>query len=94
MKAREFDIVIEKFGFSIRNARDKLAWFEHEGKTILHTKRSHARGDLPASNQIRQQLKLNEIQLKDAIACHFSLDDYIELLKEKGIIEKGKGRSE
>jgi hypothetical protein len=35
---------------------------------------------------IRQQLKLNEEQLRQAVGCHLSRDDYIEILRAKGLI--------
>ena len=87
IKANEFDGLMEKFGFSIRQSRDKLAWLEYDGKVIIRTKRSHTKGkDLPFQDVIRQQMKLNEVQLRAAIRCHFSRDDYLQMLRDKGLI--------
>ena len=86
IKAKDFDTLVHKFGFQIRKGRDLLAWLEHEGKILVRTKRSHTKGrDLPFQHAIRQQLKLNEDELEKSISCELSRDDYIALLKRKGI---------
>ena len=36
-------------------------------------------------HSIRQQLKLSATQLRDAIRCTMSREDYIQVLREKGI---------
>ena len=38
-------------------------------------------------HSIRQQMKLNDNQLRRAIRCTLSLDDYIAILRGKGIIQ-------
>jgi len=87
IKAREFDQLMDKLGFETRDSGDLLAWFEHDGKKVLWTKRSKLRGDdLPFQHQIRQQMKLNEDQLREALRCRFSRDDYVTLLQEKGLL--------
>lgn len=86
IKAKEFDRLVAKFGFKIRDSGDLLAWFEFEGKIITRTRRSKGSGDLPMQHSIRQQLKLNEEQLRQAVSCHLSRDDYIEILRGKGLI--------
>ncbi|OGF54495.1 MAG: hypothetical protein A2Z21_07245 [Candidatus Fraserbacteria bacterium RBG_16_55_9] len=88
IKAREFDTVVAKFGLETRDAKDRLAWLEHEGQIVVRTKRSYTSSgeDLPYQDQIRQQLKLNEDQLREAIRCTFTRDDYIAHLKSKGVI--------
>jgi len=86
MKAKEFDRLIDKFEFKTRDGGDRLAWFEYEGRVVLRTRRSHGSGDLPAAHSIRQQLKLNETQLREAVSCSISRDGYIEILRSKGIL--------
>ena len=86
MKAREFDLVVNKFGFKTRDSGDLLAWFEHEGKVVARTRRSKGSGDLPMQHSIRQQMKLNEDQLRAAISCTLDRDGYVEILKSKGVI--------
>ena len=88
IRSRDFDRVIRKFDFQTRDSGDLLAWFEYDGKVVLRTKRSHTSGsrDLPFQHAIRQQMKLNEDELREAIRCTLSKDAYIELLKRKGFI--------
>jgi hypothetical protein len=85
MKVHEFTKLENKLGLRTRNSGDRLAWFEYEGFVVVRTKRSHGNKDLP-ENLIRQQLKLNESQFSGLISCSVSKDDYIEILKTKGLI--------
>jgi hypothetical protein len=85
MKVHEFEVIVRKLGLKVRNSGDRLAWFEYGGKTVVRTKRSHGNKEQPG-NMIRQQLKLNETQLAGLIKCNVSLDDYVEILKGKGVI--------
>jgi hypothetical protein len=85
MKVHEFDRLETKLKLKVRNASDRLAWFEHEGRIVTRTRRSHGNKDLP-SNLIRQQLKLDEKQFAGMLSCSLSLKDYIEILKGKGLI--------
>lgn len=86
MKAHEFDRIVSKFNLRTRDSGDRLAWLEYEGRVILRTKCSHGSGDLPMQHSIRQQLKLNEAQLRGAIDCSFSLEDYIVHLRQRGVL--------
>lgn len=86
IKAQEFDRLIEKFAFRTRKSGDRLAWFEHEGRVVVRTRRSEGSGDLPMQHSIRQQLKLSEQQLREAIACSLSRAQYVEILRAKGIL--------
>jgi hypothetical protein len=86
IKAQEFDRLALKFELKLREGRDLLVWFEYDGKIITRTRRSKGSGDLPMQHSIRQQLKLNEQQLRDAIGCSLTRDGYIEILHEKGLI--------
>jgi hypothetical protein len=69
IKASEFDHIVAKLGLKIRDSGDLLAWFEFEGKIITRTRRSKRSGDLPMQHSIRQQLKLNEQQFREAVGC-------------------------
>jgi hypothetical protein len=86
MKTHEFDRIVSKFNLRTRDSGDRLAWLEYEGRVILRTKRSHGSGDLPMHHSIRQQLKLNENQLKGAIDCSFTLEDYLAHLRKRGLL--------
>ena len=85
MKVHEFSRLESKLGLRVRNSGDRLAWFEYAGKVITRTKRSHGNKDLPG-HLIRQQLKLNEKQLAGIISCSLKLNDYVEILRGKGLI--------
>ena len=86
IKAKEFDHLVPKLGLQTCEGGDLHAWFEFEGKKITRTRRSRGSGDLPMQHSIRQQLKLNEEQLRKAVGCHLTRDEYIEILKGKGLI--------
>ena len=86
IKAHEFDRLVAKLGLKTRDSRDLLAWFEYEGKIITRTRRSKGSGDLPMQHSIRQQLKLNEQQLREAISCTLSRKGYTDILRDKGLI--------
>ncbi len=85
MKVHEFSRLESKLKLKVRNAGDRLAWFEYDGRVIARTKRSHGNKDLP-SNLIRQQLKLNEDEFAGVLSCSLSLDDYVGILRDKGLI--------
>ena len=86
IKAREFDHLVVKLGLKTRDSRDLLAWFEFEGKIITRTRRSKGSGDLPMQHSIRQQLKLNEEQLKEAVGCTLTREAYVEILRARGLL--------
>ncbi len=87
LAAHEFDRLVRKFGFHTRNSGDLLAWLEVNGKVVVRTRRSKkSSGDLPMQHSIRQQMRLNDDQLREAISCTLDRDAYITLLREKGFI--------
>ncbi len=92
MKVHEFDRLVAKLDLKVRNTSHRHAWFEHQGKIITRTKRSHGSGfDLPG-DLIRQQLKLNDKQLTGLLDCSLHRDDYISILKAKGLISQEPGQ--
>lgn len=87
IKANDFDHIVTKLKLKVRNSGDRLVWFEYNGKIITRTRRSRKKGrDLPFQHSIRTQLKLNENEFRSAIKCNLSRNDYIKILKGKGII--------
>ncbi len=86
MKAKEFDRIANKLELKTRDTHHLLAWMEHDGHVVVKTRRSHGSGDLIATNSIRQQLKLNEDQFRKMVKCTLSRIDYIDILRQKGII--------
>lgn len=85
MKVHEFTKLENKLNLKTRNSGDRLAWFEHDGVVVTRTKRSQGNKDLPA-HLIRQQLKVSESQFSGLISCSVSKEDYIEILRAKGLI--------
>lgn len=89
LTAREFDRLVRKFGFETRDSGDLLAWLIVDGKVVVRTRRSkRSSGDLPMFHSIRQQLKLSDGQLREAISCKLDRDSYVEILRRKGILGK------
>ncbi len=72
----------------IRENDDIRALFYHEGRLILHTKRSKGRGIISGNilHLIRQQMKLNEDQFTGLIACPLGRPEYVEILRQKGLL--------
>lgn len=86
MKVKDFEKIVVKLRMKTRDTGDRHAFFEYDGKVVTKTKRSHGKGfDLPR-DLIRQQLKVSDRELVGLIRCWFSRDDYIQLLKQKGLI--------
>ena len=89
LTAREFDTLVRKFGFVVRESGDKLAWLTVGGNVVVRTRRSRkGSGDLPRSHAIRNQLHLTESQLRDAIRCPLSREGYLDILRQQGILSE------
>ena len=90
LKAADVDRVFQKLRMEIKDAKDRHAWFVYQGKRVLHSMRSHGRGDIPGKvgNFIRQQLKVNETQFSGLRDCSVTYDDYVAILQTKQIIPK------
>ena len=86
MTPREFDLVVRKFGMEIiEGGNHRRARLHYRGRIVLSTLRSRSPGEF-ADHQVRAQLRLTPAQLRDAIRCTLGLDDYIALLRDKGLI--------
>ncbi len=87
---KDIDRAWNKLGMEISNTGDRHAIFRVDGKLILRTKRSFGTrkldGNIPSL--IRQQMKLNEAQFSNLIACPLTREGYIAILQEKGFVEK------
>jgi hypothetical protein len=88
VKVKEILKVFEKLQMEVREGRDTIAKFRHEGRVITRTKVPHKRGELKGRLPyfIQQQLRVNEAQLKGFIDCTLYRKDYEHILKEKGFI--------
>ncbi len=81
--------VFSKLGLEIRSTGHVYGWFVYNGKKILRVHHSHGKGEIPGKvgDKIRSQLKLNRNDFLKLIGCPLSYDDYVAILREKGIIE-------
>ena len=72
----------------LQTSHHKTATLYYEGRAIIRTRISHGQGDIPPIivAKMRSQLKVTEAQLRALVDCSLSYEDYIELLKTKGII--------
>ena len=93
LAAHEFDRLVRKLGFETRHSRDLHAWLTIDDKIVVRTRRSKkTSGDLPMFHIIRQQLKLSDSQLREAINCTLDRDSYIVILRTKGILGSRPGQ--
>jgi len=71
-----------------RQGRDTLAFFYCGDRLVLWTKVPHQQGELKGKlpYYIRQQLKLNEEQCRQLMRCRIGRQDYVEILRDKGLI--------
>ena len=84
----DVDAAWRKLHMVIGNTNDRIARFYYSGKLILTTKRSFGKGTIegPVRHLIRQQLRLNEDDFRALITCPLTRQDYIEILRKKGLI--------
>lgn len=86
MTPREFDRVVGKFRMEItEGGSHRKAKFYYQGELIISTLRSRSPQEFE-SHQVRRQLKLDNRQLRAAIRCTLGLEDYIAILRERGMI--------
>lgn len=89
LNVRDFETLERKLDLRTREGSNhRLAWFEYDGKVVTRTRRSRGSGDLPHSDAIRQQLKLNEKQLSGILNCSIERGDYIEILRDRGLLDE------
>lgn len=87
MKKREIEKIFNKLDLEVRTTGHNYGWLLVDGKKILRVHYSHGR-DVPdnIANKIRGQLKLSTKDFKNLIKCPLTYQDYIAILKQKGII--------
>ncbi|MFH0774078.1 MAG: hypothetical protein V2A53_01090 [bacterium] len=88
MSVKEILKVFEKLEMEIREGRDTIAKFRYKDRVITRTKVPHKRGELRGKLPyfIRQQLRVNEEQIRGLIDCTLYRKDYERILKEKGFM--------
>jgi hypothetical protein len=94
LKVADVDRVHRKLDMEIREGRYRLAFFVYDGQRVISTRRSNGRGDIAGriGDFIRQQMKVSETQFRGLVDCTVSRDDYIRILREKGVIDTGRER--
>jgi hypothetical protein len=88
LKKREAEALFTKLRLDVQTSHHKTATLYYAGRAILRTRISHGQGDIPPIivAKLRNQLKVTEQQLRSLVDCGLSYEEYIELLKAKGII--------
>ena len=86
MTPREFDRIVRKFGMEVsEGGNHRRARFYYRGEYIFSTLRSRSPREF-SGHKVREQLGLTPAQLRDAIRCTFNREDYIAVLRDKGLI--------
>lgn len=94
LKTGDVDRIFKKLRMKTRDSKDRLAWFFFNNKPIVFTRRSHGRGDLGRiAHLIRQQLKVTEDQFAGLRDCPIGYDEYVEILRAKGLLPSADGPS-
>lgn len=88
MKKNEMERVFKKLAPEVRSTGNNYGWLIFGGKKILRVHYSHVKRDIPekVANKIRGQLKLTQKDFKNLIGCPLKYEDYIGILKQKGLI--------
>jgi len=88
MKVHEFDKLEKKLNLKTKNTHHHYAWFEYNGVTVARTKRSQGKSKYIPEDLVRKQLHVDQDQFHGLISCTVSKEDYIEILKARGIIDE------
>lgn len=89
MKKREAKIIFDKLELDTRQTHHLIGWFIYKGRKILKTRISFGKGEIPGNveDKIRGQLKLKKKEFRELIDCSLNKEDYIEILKNKGLLQ-------
>ena len=89
MKKNEMEKIFRKLSLQIRSTGHNYGWLVINGKKILRVHYSHGKGDIPEkiTNKIRGQLKLSQKDFRELIKCPLTIEEYINILKQKGFID-------
>lgn len=87
MTPLEFDQVVGKFGLEVSEGRShRKAKLYYQGELIISTLRSRSPKEFE-EHQVRRQLKLDSRQLRAAVRCTLGREDYIDILRKKGLLD-------
>lgn len=89
MKKNEINKIFKKLDLKVRSTGHKYGWLIVKDKKILRVHYSHGKGDIPNKivNKIRGQLKLSQKDFMELAKCPMTFEDYINLLRQKKIID-------
>ena len=89
IKKAEVGKIFQKLKLEVRSTKHRYGWFTFEGRKILRVHFSHGKGDVPGrvSDKIQSPLKLCREDFRELIDCPLSLEDYVAILRRKGLIE-------
>lgn len=89
MKKSDADRIFLKLGLKIRSTSHCYGWLVVNNRKILRVHYSHGKGDIPekVTQKIRGQLKLTTHDFRALIDCSLTLEDYLEILKSKNLVE-------
>lgn len=88
MKKNEMEKIFRKLDLKVRSTGHNYGWLIVNGRKILRVHYSHGKGDIPSVvvNKIRGQLKLSQKDFIELIKCPLTYEDYLNILKQKGIV--------
>ena len=86
MKAHEFERIVKKLHMETRDSKHRIVYFVHNGVRIVKTMRSHSNSKFIPEHLIRKQLHLDQDQFVGLYSCSINEPEYIQILKEKGVI--------
>lgn len=86
LKKKQALNILDKLRFIVRKGPERFARFYYKDKLVLTTAVPKGQGDMYVTNQFRQQLKLNEDQLREATRCPFGYSQYVAHLRARNII--------
>lgn len=86
--SKQVDKALSKKGFRLDNRHHKIYEYWHNGKLVSSTMASHNGQEIgdPLIAKMHKQLQISRHQFIDLIKCPLSEQDYIDILKEKGIL--------
>lgn len=78
--------VVTKLGLMERKGKELFYKLVYRGTTVLTTAIPKGKGPLIVTDKFRNQLRLNQTQLADAVKCPFKEAHYLEHLRSIGLI--------
>lgn len=83
---REASAALDKLGFEKRKSKHLQYKLVVGGRLVLTTAVSMGKGPFKPVDKFKQQLLLNNQQLRDTLACPFGREEYLDHLREAGRI--------